>query len=54
LQNDPADRFAKRGNPAREGSPLPVDFADYPFTEQVKTAYLDLVSSRLPVLQNLL
>mgnify|MGYP004482342205 CR=1 FL=1 len=39
LQNDPVDRFAKRGNPAREGSPLPADFADYPFTEQVKTVY---------------
>ena len=53
MQNDPADRFAKRGNPAREGSPLPADFADYPFTEQVKTAYLDLVSSRLSASQSL-
>ena len=47
LQNDPVDRFAKRGNPAREGSPLLANFTNYPFTEQVKTAYLDLVSSRL-------
>ena len=39
LQNDPADRFAKRGNPAREGSPLLAGFTDYPFTEQVKTVY---------------
>ena len=54
LQNDPVDRFAKRGNPAREGSPLPADFADYPFTKQVKTAYLDLVSSRLSASQSLL
>ena len=53
MQNDPVDRFAKRGNPAREGSPLPADFADYPFTEQVKTAYLDLVSSRLSASQSL-
>ena len=54
LQNDPVDRFAKRGNPAREGSPLLADFADYPFTKQVKTAYLDLVSSRLSASQSLL
>ena len=47
LRNDPADRFAKRGNPAREGSPLLANFTNYPFTEQVKTANLDLVSSRL-------
>ena len=53
LQNDPVDRFAKRGNPAREGSPLLANFTNYPFTEQVKTAYLDLVSSRLPASQNL-
>ena len=39
LQNDPVDRFAKRGNPAREGSPLLAGYTDYPFTEQVKTVY---------------
>ena len=53
LQNDPVDRFAKRGNPAREGSPLLANFTNYPFTEQVKTAYLDLVSSRLTASQSL-
>ena len=53
LQNDPVDRFAKRGNPAREGSPLLANFTNYPFTEQVKTAYLDLVSSRLSASQSL-
>ena len=29
LQNDPVDRFAKRGNPAREGSPLLANFTNY-------------------------
>ena len=37
LQNDPADRFAKRGRPAREGAPLLAGLADYPFTGQVKS-----------------
>ena len=54
LQNDPVDRFAKRGNPAREGSPLLAGSANFPFTEQVKIAYLDLVLSHLTASPSLL
>ena len=34
LQNDPADRFAKRGRPAREGAPLFAACANGPPSEQ--------------------
>ena len=34
LQNDPAECFAKRGNPAREGSPLLVSYERFPSSEQ--------------------
>ena len=44
-------RFRQRGRPAREGAPLVPTFANFPFIEQVKTAYLDLVSSRLSASQ---
>ena len=47
LQNDPADRFAKRGRPAREGAPLVPASTDYPSSEQEGTAYLQSVMAKV-------
>ena len=47
LQNDPVDRFAKRGNPAREGAPLVPASTDYPSSEQEGTAYLQSVMAKV-------
>ena len=44
-------RFRQRGRPAREGAPLVPTSTNFPFTEQVKTAYLGLVCYRLTASQ---